>query len=120
MVRSAATSSSIDSFDELKNPTLARVVKDTSLPEFAEGTHYRVVCIECGSERRDLPVFTSLPGAIALPPFVGGQSAARHEADGVPGGFVISGVLSRHECDQIVKLSETMGKLRVDRRHSVV
>lgn len=74
-----------------------------------QGPHYRVVCLESGSRRNDLPIFTSIPGAVRFDDESARPQPSRADAPGVPGGFVIRDVLTRRECDQLVKLSETMG-----------
>mmetsp|Transcript_38023 Transcript_38023/g.80512 ORF Transcript_38023/g.80512 Transcript_38023/m.80512 type:complete len:318 (+) Transcript_38023:272-1225(+) len=101
--------SRVQKMDAASNPTLARVCSDEKLPNFEEGEHYQAVALESGAERRDLPVWTSFPGAIKLEPKESLQSMRREEISGVNGGFVIHNVCTRGECDQMVKLSESMG-----------
>mmetsp|Transcript_84132 Transcript_84132/g.260154 ORF Transcript_84132/g.260154 Transcript_84132/m.260154 type:complete len:345 (-) Transcript_84132:57-1091(-) len=109
MGRSTATTSSIDKFDPAANPTLARVVRESACKcHYEEGKHYRVVCLEGGSERGDLPVFTNLPSAVHLDD-AGKPPVSRVEAEGVEGGFVLKDVCTREECDQMIRLSETFG-----------
>jgi len=82
--------------------------EDTTLDEYVHGKHYRVVCCESGSEREDLPIFTTENGTIKLDRD-GTPDVERRDNARVPGGFVLEHVLSRRECDQIIKLTETFG-----------
>lgn len=113
MGRSAATTSSIDNFDESANPTLARVRREweaSGRPAYDEGTSYRVIAVESGATRSDLPIFTSVEGAVQLETRSAESPAAtRVDAEGVPGGFVLSGVLTPAECDDLVRFAETVG-----------
>lgn len=113
MGRSAATTSSIDNFHESANPTLARVRREwgaSRRPAYEEGVHYRVVAVESGATRSDLPIFASLEGAVKLETKSWESAAAtRVEAEGVPGGFVLNGVLTPTECDDLVRFAETCG-----------
>eukprot|EP00931_Biecheleriopsis_adriatica_P079240 TRINITY_DN52643_c0_g1_i1.p1 TRINITY_DN52643_c0_g1~~TRINITY_DN52643_c0_g1_i1.p1 ORF type:complete len:342 (-),score=71.31 TRINITY_DN52643_c0_g1_i1:55-1080(-) len=112
MGRTAATTSSIDSFDAKANPTLARVRcewEKSGRPAFEEGKHYRTVCLESGSSRSDLPIFASLAGAVQLEAGGSKPPVTRTDAEGVAGGFVLHDVLSPRECDDMVRFAETCG-----------
>jgi pentatricopeptide repeat protein len=74
-----------------------------------------VVHHEAGWQRRpknkhDLNIYTATPGMVtfeddaAVAPHV-----TRHDVPGVPGAFMVSGVLTRGECAQLVAASEAMG-----------
>ena len=75
---------------------------------FEPDRHYRLVTREPGSERIDLPIWTSLPHAIGFEGAAFGP-VRRTDVEGVPGAFVLSHVLTDHECDAIAALSESMG-----------
>jgi len=109
MGRGAAITSSIENFNAARNPALARVKADTSLPTFEEGKDFRLVCLESGSMRNDLPVNATTPGAIRLAQDTDVPSPSRVDVDDVPGGFLLHDVLTTRECDQMIKLSETFG-----------
>jgi pentatricopeptide repeat protein len=77
-----------------------------------------VVHHEAGWQRRpknkhDLNIYTAQPGMVsfedddAVAPHV-----TRHDVPGVPGAFMVSGVLTRGECAQLVAASEAMGYTR--------
>mmetsp|Transcript_31595 Transcript_31595/g.58273 ORF Transcript_31595/g.58273 Transcript_31595/m.58273 type:complete len:446 (-) Transcript_31595:22-1359(-) len=106
--RSSATTSCIQDFDVQKNPCLARIVQDEALPEYEEGQDFRIVCLESGSERGDLPIFTTSPGAVQLDA-TGKPPVLRVDVNGVPGVFLLKNILTAQECDQIIKISETFG-----------
>lgn len=109
MARECTSSSLAMGFDPKCNPTLSRIVKTGTRPrQFQEGKDFRVVTLESGAERRDLPIFTTTPGAIKLdaaekPP------VTRTDLPNIPGGFVLNNILTPQECDQMVQMSETMG-----------
>lgn len=110
MRKSVPTTSSINNFDPDANPTLARVRSSweaSGKPPYQDGTHYRIVTLESGAERSDLPIFTSLPGAIQLQDNPIGVT--RSEIEDTPGGFVLQNVLTPSECDEMVRFSETCG-----------
>ncbi|CAE8639678.1 unnamed protein product [Polarella glacialis] len=108
MGRSAATTSTIESFDASQNPTLSRIASDATLPIYKEGTHFRIIGYDTGAELSELPIFTTVPGTIRLQTDVV-PAASCEETEGVPGCFVVHNVLTPGECDQIVKLTETFG-----------
>lgn len=112
------------------NPTLARIkykfesgdlrsfkicedqTDPGSLQDFHEGKvgDFRVVCLEAGSQRKDLPIFTTASGAIELETDDAARPKVRRtEYPTIPGCFVLHNVLSARECDQIVQMSEAMG-----------
>eukprot|EP00927_Polykrikos_kofoidii_P063351 TRINITY_DN58160_c0_g1_i1.p1 TRINITY_DN58160_c0_g1~~TRINITY_DN58160_c0_g1_i1.p1 ORF type:complete len:285 (+),score=34.24 TRINITY_DN58160_c0_g1_i1:264-1118(+) len=109
MAWSSATTSCIARYDSEKNPTLARILNDSTLPDYEQGTHFSVVQLESGSQRCDLPIFTTVLGAVELDADTERGPVSHMKAEGVPGGFVIKDVLTPRECDRLVKLAETMG-----------
>lgn len=75
----------------------------------------RIVHHEPGHQRRprnvyDLRIFATEPGAVT---FIDDALVAPHvvatDVPDVPGAFVLRGVLTRHECAQLVAVSEAMG-----------
>lgn len=95
-----------------QNPTLARISYNTAARKFEAGTDFGVVCLEAGSVRQDLPIFTNAKGAIELDAESADPSrppVSRTDFPKIPGAFLLHNVLSRRECDQIVKMVETMG-----------
>lgn len=109
MARSSATTSHIGSFDAEKNPTLARVVRETAGLNYEEPRHYWSVCLEPGSMRSDLPIFTTAPGAVQLDTDSARPAVTRRAVADAPGAFILQDVLSGNECDRLIKMVETMG-----------
>lgn len=99
--------SSLASFDPAKNPALDRVASDDTLPSYDADKDFWVVGHDLSAELNDLPVFTTVAGTIQLESAT--PLASREEVQDVPGCFLIRNVLSRRECDQIIKLTETLG-----------
>lgn len=102
------------------NPTLARISYKSetgTLRNFDQGNgpnvgDFRVVTREAGSERQDLPIFTSAPGAIQLEKDDASScrpKVTRTDYPKIPGCFVLNNVCTAWECEQIVKMAETMG-----------
>lgn len=100
------------------NPTLARILSNTALPEIRDGISYHIVQKEPGAVKRDIPIFamsenhtvqrcssdTSEQDAM-----IGDDDICGNDVDGVPGAVLISNVLSPTECDQLIKLTESAG-----------
>ena len=86
-------------------------------PETFAG-QFHVIHHEPGWQRRpknkhDLDIFYASPGMIAFDDDAAiGAHVARTDVPGVPGAFVLSGVLSGAECAQLVSASEAMGYAR--------
>merc|ERR1711924_309804 len=60
--------------------------------------------------RSDLPINASLPGAVQLDSDIAERPPSRVDfEEQCPGSFLLRDVLTRRECDQIIKLAETMG-----------
>jgi hypothetical protein len=75
---------------------------------FQRDKHFRLVRLERGAERHDLPIWATLQGAIAFSLDAWGPVRKSH-VPGVPGAFVLSNVLTDAECEQVASLSEAMG-----------
>jgi len=60
----------------------------------------------------DLRIWALEPGAALLPPRPRAPPAARADVPGVPGAFVLSGVLSHAECAALRRQAEAMGFCR--------
>ena len=78
-----------------------------ALPSYRREAHFRLVTREAGSERLDLPIWA--PSEFAVPFSNEWGPVERSNVPGVPGAFVLSHVLSDHECDSLAELSEAMG-----------
>jgi hypothetical protein len=92
-------------------PRVNRTVDAASLsqpPKYRSDVHFSLLQRESGSERHDLPIWVSAPGAMQYEPESWGP-ILRTDVPGVPGAFVLSNVLTPHECDQMRTLSEAMG-----------
>ena len=87
------------------------VVAAKKLVHYERGRHFQLLTTEWGSERDDLPIWTSTANAVRFddkPPVV-----RRTEVPEVPGAFVLSDVCTPEECDQLIRLSEAMGYTEV-------
>lgn len=78
----------------------------------------RVVLLEKGPDRQppnvhDLRIWATAPRTVRMGPatMLAGEAPAtmREDVPAVPGAFVVSGVLSRRECSEIVATAETLG-----------
>lgn len=73
---------------------------------------FRAVHTEPGFARRprnvhSLTIWATQPGAVALGG--GARNVARHDVPNVPGAFLLTNVVSPHECRQLISAAETMG-----------
>ena len=73
----------------------------------------RVVYSEDACERRppnhhDLRLYSCEPSSVCFDAD-GGTAVARHDIPGVPGAFMLTGLLSRRECALLVNVAESMG-----------
>lgn len=78
----------------------------------AEAAPFRVLFVEPAGERQppnrhDLHINASVPGALMLRAAPG--RVARQEVAGVPGAFLLHGVLGREEAAAILRLAQRMG-----------
>lgn len=76
---------------------------------------FRVVYHEPGLQRmprnrRDLDLYVAEPGTVRFDPCDEGR-ALRHDVPGVPGAFVVSGVLTAGECARLRAAAEAVGYL---------
>ena len=98
-------------------PAAAPAPTPAPAPEAFEG-QFHVIHHEPGWQRRpknkhDLNIFHASPGMVAFDDDAAiGAHVARTDVPGVPGAFVLSGVLSGGECAQLVAASEAMGYSR--------
>lgn len=76
---------------------------------YAEKKDFWIVQRECGSERDDLPIFTTAPGLIRFTGEDRKEAVWREDIESVPGAFLLHNVLTDEECDQIIAASEAMG-----------
>lgn len=75
---------------------------------YVQDTHFRLVTMESGSVRNDIPIWSSLPNAVQFD-LSGWGPVRKTDVPDVPGAFVLSNVLTPVECEQLIALSETMG-----------
>ena len=87
---------------------VAALVATATSYKYKAGEHFHLVTREAGSERHDLPIWATAPGALAMDDS-GWGPVKRTDVAGVPGAFVLSNVLTDSECDRIAAISEDMG-----------
>lgn len=85
-----------------------------SLASTLDAVTPRVVLHERGPERQppahhDRRVFACQPGVIRFDERRTSRDVTRHDVPSVPGAFLLSGVLTTTECDQLLCLLETLG-----------
>ena len=92
-------------------PTIERTASTllaAALPTtYQQGDSFQLLTRESGSVRRDLPIWVSKPDIVRWSESYG--PVVRTGVPGVRGAFVLSHVLTTEECDQILKLSQSMG-----------
>eukprot|EP00935_MAST-01C_sp_MAST-1C-sp1_P000876 g876.t1 len=77
-------------------------------PRQFSSADFEVVSRESGSEKTDLPIFSSRTGLIKFDADKG-LNSEHEQVPGVPGALLISNVLSPAECSQLMSLTNTMG-----------
>ena len=99
-------------------PTIERAASTllaAALPTtYQQGDSFQLLTRESGSVRRDLPIWVSKPDIVRWSESFG--PVVRTDVPGVRGAFVLSHVLTTEECDQILKLSQSMGYTEVRTR----
>ena len=74
--------------------------------DYVRDTHFSLLAHEAGS---GVPLMRSAPRCVSFDTYKSLQEVTRADVPGVAGAFVLSNVLSRHECEQMVNLSSAMG-----------
>eukprot|EP01048_Picozoa_sp_COSAG05_P007043 COSAG05_NODE_483_length_9358_cov_36.727184_7_plen_321_part_00 len=105
-----ATSSSSSSSSSSSNSSAA---EDTCAPPIS-AADFNIVARESGSKRRGLPIFTSRPGLLHFDRawHEGLLQKGLHDLEaekGLPGSWLLPGVLTQGECEQLIAAAETMG-----------
>jgi len=91
-------------------PTPTAELISTAAQRYRLGHHFDIVEYNHGSERSDLPVFTSRAGVITFDTAADkGGACQRVEVPGVPGAFLLVNALTPRECEQLLGVSEAMG-----------
>ena len=67
---------------------------------YERGRHFQLLTTEPGQERPDLPIWVASPHLIEFTDVASGP-IERHDVPGVQGAFVLSNVLSLHECERM-------------------
>ncbi len=90
-------------------------VLDTSFlrPDLYNDKSFKVILKETGTMRKppnefDMTLYSSTVGAIKMEEGQGSK-VKRVDVPGVPGAFLLTDVLSREECSQIISAAETFG-----------
>jgi len=74
------------------------------------GEHFRVIEHNHGRKSERIPIYVATPGLIAFDHASPDRwPCTRADVPNVPGAFVLSNVLTPHECEQLLADSEAMG-----------
>jgi len=74
---------------------------------YEQGTDFYAIARESGTQRYDLPIFTTYPKIIQLERHP--KTVVRQDFAELPGVFLLHNVLTPQECEQIIAASEAMG-----------
>eukprot|EP01113_Clastostelium_recurvatum_P032326 TRINITY_DN4139_c0_g1_i2.p1 TRINITY_DN4139_c0_g1~~TRINITY_DN4139_c0_g1_i2.p1 ORF type:complete len:540 (+),score=116.92 TRINITY_DN4139_c0_g1_i2:92-1711(+) len=102
-----------DGGDDVISTTTTTATLTTTTANVDYRTKFRVVAHEKGAQRRtpnlhDFILYTSEPGTIPRAP-AHFPSVVRHGVPNVPGAFIMTDVLSRTQCKQILAAAEQVG-----------
>eukprot|EP00965_Chrysotila_dentata_P103258 3408408-Pleurochrysis_carterae.AAC.4 len=93
---------------QVERVAAASLLAGSAPPAYQNGHHYQMLTREPGSERSDLPIWVSSPHLIKFNDEAAGP-IVRTDVPGVQGAFVLSNVLSAHECHQMNGVASAMG-----------